>query len=84
MYLFVITKAFYLEEIVRPGKVICFKNLLIKKDSFSCDLVTATYNDLSVAFSNPKELYFQEAAKCLQNQIKVRTVFKLYLLILHP
>ena len=64
-------KAFHLEEIVKPRKVVCFKNLFIKEDLLSSDLVAATYSDLSVTYSNPKELYFKEAIKRLENQIEV-------------
>ena len=64
-------QAFHLEEIVKPRKVACFKNLIIKEDSLSSDLVSATYSDISVAYSNPKELHFEEAVKRLDSQIEV-------------
>jgi len=63
-------KAYHLKEIIKPRATVCFKNLLLKRDCFSPPLATATFNDLSMACSNPKELYFTEAVRKLQNQIE--------------
>ena len=64
-------QAFHLEDIMKPGSLICFKNLVFKTDSFPASLVTATCTDLSAAYSNPKELFLKEAASELQNKIGV-------------
>ena len=73
------TKAYHLKEIIKPRAIICFKNLLLKRDCFSPPLATATFNDLSMACSNPKELYFTEAVRKLQNQIEVAVFLLLFL-----
>eukprot|EP00112_Aurelia_sp_Birch-Aquarium-sp1_P002215 Seg1237.6 transcript_id=Seg1237.6/GoldUCD/mRNA.D3Y31 product="Breast cancer type 2 susceptibility protein" protein_id=Seg1237.6/GoldUCD/D3Y31 len=52
-------KAFHLEELLTHGSLVCIKNLIFKPEPSS--MVTATFNDLSVVYTNPKDVYLKVA-----------------------